>query len=206
MDLLQSQLDNIQQRLAFVAVEPIDWKFYVQATTWAVTLFESYLLYVHVLYRVSTWTESHPRLRQYPLFSKTEPPKALAGHFTPELFEKSQKYGKDKAKFALVTGLYKQALDSGTLHFGLYAWSWDVAGQALAKYGYGSEYEVCCTGQLEDLGGLRSFFVIDHSIPRVYDITFCAVLTPDPPNLRLSYFRSRREARFQQDDSCFVCR
>lgn len=44
MDLLHSQLDKIQHKLAFVAVENIDWKFYVQAFSWAVSLFESYLL------------------------------------------------------------------------------------------------------------------------------------------------------------------
>ena len=65
----------------------------------------------------------------------------LANHFTDDVFDKSQKYGKDKAKFSLVTGLYKQCLDSAMLQFGMYAWSWSVAGRALAKFGYGSEYE-----------------------------------------------------------------
>jgi len=45
MDLLHTQLAALQHRLSFVATEPIDWKFYVQACSWAVTLFESYLLY-----------------------------------------------------------------------------------------------------------------------------------------------------------------
>lgn len=44
MDILHHQLDKIQQHFAFVATDPIDWKFYVQAFSWAVTLFESYLL------------------------------------------------------------------------------------------------------------------------------------------------------------------
>lgn len=81
-------------------------------------------------------------LRQYPLYSKTEPPKLLAPHFEPGVFEKSQNYGRDKAKFALLSGLYKQCLDSIMLHYGFYAWSWSAAGQLLAKFGYGSEYEV----------------------------------------------------------------
>lgn len=46
MDLLHTQLSNIQRQLSFVSVDPIDWKLYVQAFSWAVTLFESYLLYV----------------------------------------------------------------------------------------------------------------------------------------------------------------
>ena len=68
-------------------------------------------------------------LRQYPLYSKKEPPKALAEHFTPEVFAKSQVYGKDKAKFALLSGLYKQVVESALLQYGCYALAWDVAGK-----------------------------------------------------------------------------
>ncbi|KAJ7641525.1 peptidase family M48-domain-containing protein [Roridomyces roridus] len=124
MDFLHSQLGKVQQHLAFVAVDPINWKFYVQSIAWTVTLFESYLL-----------------IRQYPLYSKTEPPPALATHISAADFEKSQKYGKDKAKFALLSGLYKQVLDTVMLHFGFYAWSWTAAGSLMARFGYGSEYE-----------------------------------------------------------------
>ncbi|KAJ7911611.1 peptidase family M48-domain-containing protein [Mycena leptocephala] len=119
MDFLHSQLARVQQQLAFVSVDPIDWKFYVQVFSWAVTLFESYLL-----------------LRQYPLYSKTSPPAALASHISASDFEKSQKYGKDKAKFALFSGLYRQCLDSTMLHFGFYAWSWDVAGRITQSIGF----------------------------------------------------------------------
>ncbi|KAF8631662.1 hypothetical protein AX17_005063 [Amanita inopinata Kibby_2008] len=125
MDILHNQLNAIQRQLAFVAIDPIDWKYYVQVFSWTVTIFESYLV-----------------LRQYPLYSKKEPPKALAPHFEKGVFEKSQNYGKDKAKFALFSGLYKQCLDSVMLQFGFYAWSWSVAGQLLAKVGYGPEYEI----------------------------------------------------------------
>nr|GAT49145.1 predicted protein [Mycena chlorophos] len=125
MDFLHSQLARIQDHLAWVAVEPIDWKFYVQGISWAVTLFESYLL-----------------LRQYPLYSKTEPPAALKDHITQPEFEKSQKYGKDKAKFALFSGLYKQLLDSILIYVGFYAWAWEISGQLLARFGLGAEYQI----------------------------------------------------------------
>lgn len=82
------------------------------------------------------------RIRQYPLYSKTKPPPALAGHFNDEVFEKSQKYGKDKAQFALVSGLYKQVLDSTMLYYGFYAWSWMASGQLLEKLGYDPSYQV----------------------------------------------------------------
>jgi len=125
MDLLHSQLTAIERRLAWVSVDPIDWKFYVQAFCWSVTLFESYLL-----------------LRQYPLYSKTEPPAALSAHISASDFQKSQNYGKDKAKYALLSGLYKQCLDSAMLHYGFYAWCWDAAGRLLTRLGYGPEYEI----------------------------------------------------------------
>ncbi|PCH34809.1 hypothetical protein WOLCODRAFT_133619 [Wolfiporia cocos MD-104 SS10] len=125
MDLMHSQLASIQRHLAFVAVEPIDWKTYVQAFSWVVCLFESYLL-----------------LRQYPLYSKPAPPAALAAHFTDEVFTKSQAYGRDKAKFSLFAGLYKQTIDSLLLHYGVYPWAWAVGGRAIGKFGYGPEYEI----------------------------------------------------------------
>ncbi|KAK7032425.1 zinc metalloprotease [Paramarasmius palmivorus] len=125
MDLLHTNLAKIQRQLAFVAVDPIDWKFYVQIFSWGVTLFESYLL-----------------LRQYPLYSKTEPPPALASHISREDFEKSQSYGKDKAKFALFSKLFSQCLDSAMLQYGFYAWCWSAAGSILGKIGYGAEYEI----------------------------------------------------------------
>ena len=60
------------------------------------------------------------------------------------MFEKSQKYGKHKAKFSLVSGLYKQVIDTLQLASGVYyPWAWSAAGQLLGLAGYGSEYLVC---------------------------------------------------------------
>jgi STE24 endopeptidase len=81
-------------------------------------------------------------LRQFPLYFKKEPPEILAAHFTPEVFEKSQRYGRDKAKFSLVAGLYKQCLDSVVLQLGFYAWSWALAEKAISLAGYGPQNEV----------------------------------------------------------------
>lgn len=144
MDLLHSQLAALQQKLSFVATDPIDWKFYVQVFSWSVTLFESYLLSVLLLCWILFPNQpfSAHRLRQYPLYSKTSPPEVLVDHFDAEAFTKSQNYGKDKAKFSLITGLFKQALDSAMLHYGLYAFAWDMAGGLIAYFGYSSEYEV----------------------------------------------------------------
>ena len=125
MDFLHSQLAKLQKHLAFVQVDPINWKGYVQGFSWSVTLFETYLL-----------------LRQYPLYNKTEPPAVLAPHFKDDEFQKSQAYGKDKAKFSIFSGLFKQLLDSAMIHYGFYAWAWGAAGHFLARFGYGPQYEV----------------------------------------------------------------
>jgi hypothetical protein len=83
-------------------------------------------------------------LRQYPLYSKPTPPAVLADHFTPQVFEKSQKYGKHKAKFSIVSGLYKQFIDTLQLASCFYyPWAWKASGQLLGLAGYGSEYPVC---------------------------------------------------------------
>lgn len=142
MDLLHAQLAALQRRLSFVATTPIDWKRYVQVSSWAVTLFESYLLYVFLFPFTAHRSQQRSRLRQYPLYSKTEPPAVLAAHFDAATFRNSQLYGRDKARFSLIAGLLKQAIDSAMLHYGFYAWAWDAAGRLIARFGYGSEYEV----------------------------------------------------------------
>lgn len=45
LDLLNTGLDAVQARLAWVATDAVDWKFYLQVCSWSVCLFESYLLY-----------------------------------------------------------------------------------------------------------------------------------------------------------------
>ncbi|KAI0265446.1 metalloendopeptidase [Gloeopeniophorella convolvens] len=126
MDILHAQVAAIQRRLAFVQEDPINWQSYVLIFSWGICLFESYLL-----------------LRQYPLYSKPAPPSVLAEHFTTEVFDKSQKYGKHKAKFSLFSGLYKQLLDTLQLASGVYyPWVWKASGQLLGLAGYGPEYQI----------------------------------------------------------------
>ncbi|KIJ40265.1 hypothetical protein M422DRAFT_32316 [Sphaerobolus stellatus SS14] len=126
MDFLHTFLKIVSQKLSWVTTDySIPWKRYVLAFSWGNTLFETYLL-----------------LRQYPNYSKTKPPPALANHFTADVFAKSQNYGRDKAKFSLVSGIYSQLLETAILFFGGYAWAWGAAGSVLAYFGYGPEYEI----------------------------------------------------------------
>lgn len=161
-------------------------------------------LLVRVLFAVSTKSEgrlesqnpltSIPSLRQFPLYSKTEPPAVLKEHFKDDTFKKSQKYGKDKAKFSLYSGLFKQVLDSALLHYGVYAWSWDVAGSIRLALGYGPEHEVSsmvysCRMSLICSGS------IDHSVAPLRCYLVLRLLYSEYPALGLSNFRSRGKAR-----------
>jgi hypothetical protein len=44
MDILHTQLAALQHKLAWVSVDPVDWKLYAQVLSWSITLFESYLM------------------------------------------------------------------------------------------------------------------------------------------------------------------
>ncbi|KAH9974408.1 peptidase family M48-domain-containing protein [Lactifluus volemus] len=127
MDFLHAQIVAIQNRLSFVQDDPtIDWRSCVLKLSWGICLFEIFLL-----------------MRQYPLYSKTAPPAILAEHFTPEVFEKSQKYGKHKAKFSIFSGLYTQFIDTLQLASGMYhPWAWMTSGRLIGLAGFGPEYQI----------------------------------------------------------------
>ncbi|KAH8829254.1 peptidase family M48-domain-containing protein [Flagelloscypha sp. PMI_526] len=125
MDLLNSGLDAVQRQLAFVATDSIDWKHTVLTFSWGICLFESYLI-----------------LRQYPLYGYSKPPPVLEPYFDQDIFQKSQAYGRDKATFALFSGVYRQLLDTLLLQYDFYAWCWVSAGWVCSLAGYGSEYEI----------------------------------------------------------------
>jgi len=118
-------LNVIKDKLSWVITSPVNWKGIMQLFAGGVTVFESYLL-----------------LRQFPYYSKPQPPAALASHFTSEVFAKSQSYGRDKAVFSLISTIYKGLLDQVVLYFDFYPWCWRVAGLLLAKFGYSTEYEI----------------------------------------------------------------
>jgi len=116
---------GIENQLGFISTEPINWQSLVLTFSWGVWAFESYLIY-----------------RQYPNYSRQHPPAALKDHFTPEVFKKSQRYGRDKAQFQVWSKLYSQILETGMITLGAFPWAWNVAGSLLAKFGYGPEYEI----------------------------------------------------------------
>lgn len=141
------------------------------------------------------------------MYSKTEPPAALAQHIKPDDFEKSQKYGKDKAKFALFSKLFSQCLDSVLLQAGFYAWCWGAAGSILARFGYGSEYEVREPNSSSPKSIVMSDNLIDCPINRVHIRDVPPVVNSQYPTLGLLHLCLGRKARIQQDHPRLVrCR
>lgn len=134
----------VESKLAFIPTDPIDWRAYVIAFSWSVWAFESYLMYVFLSLRINgEELTSSLSYRQFSNFSRPHPPTALKSHFTEEVFRKSQRYGRDKARFQVISKLYSQILDTAAILLGAFPWAWITAGNLLAKFGYGPEYEVC---------------------------------------------------------------
>jgi STE24 endopeptidase len=51
----------------------------------------------------------------------------LKDHLQQDTFEKSQAYGRDKARFSFISSFYHQVIASVSIHYDVYAWSWATA-------------------------------------------------------------------------------
>ncbi|KAF2797673.1 CaaX prenyl protease [Melanomma pulvis-pyrius CBS 109.77] len=72
--------------------------------------------------------------RQYNVLQRKTIPKALQADIDTTTFDKSQAYGRAKAKFSFVSGLFNQAKSLATLYFNVYPLVWAVSGSILARY------------------------------------------------------------------------
>ncbi|KAI9818095.1 MAG: hypothetical protein M1827_000720 [Pycnora praestabilis] len=73
-------------------------------------------------------------LRQYQILQEKKPPKALRGEVSQEVFDKSQAYGRAKAKFGFVAGLYGQAQNLGFIYYDILPKLWGLTGLWLTRY------------------------------------------------------------------------
>ncbi|KAL8874477.1 MAG: hypothetical protein Q9174_000170 [Haloplaca sp. 1 TL-2023] len=73
-------------------------------------------------------------LRQYKILQQTKPPQALADEVKQETFDKSQAYGRAKAQFGFVSGLYSQVQNFGTIYYDVLPQLWDLTGIWLYRY------------------------------------------------------------------------
>ncbi|EFE32169.1 uncharacterized protein ARB_01060 [Trichophyton benhamiae CBS 112371] len=73
-------------------------------------------------------------LRQYKVLQATKVPKVLEGEVSQEVFDKSQAYGRAKAKFGFVSGLYSQIQNLAFIYGDVLPKIWGATGLLLAKY------------------------------------------------------------------------
>lgn len=72
--------------------------------------------------------------RQYKVLCRTEIPKTLKSKVDQATYDKSQAYGRAKAKFGFVNGLFSQAIELAVLGFDLYPKLWSLTGHWLAHW------------------------------------------------------------------------
>lgn len=85
--------------------------------------------------------------RQYKYYSKKEAPQNLKAYVPQDKFDKSQAYGKDKAKFSFVKTLWSQIWDTLFLYYGGFALCWQWGGDLIGMLGYGADYQVSLSFQ-----------------------------------------------------------
>ncbi|EAQ90576.1 hypothetical protein CHGG_02511 [Chaetomium globosum CBS 148.51] len=72
--------------------------------------------------------------RQYKILQKTKPPKVLEHEVSQEVFDKSQAYGRAKAKFTGFNGLYGQLQNLAFYHFDVLPKLWSWTGDLLLRF------------------------------------------------------------------------
>ncbi|QKX62683.1 uncharacterized protein TRUGW13939_09844 [Talaromyces rugulosus] len=78
--------------------------------------------------------ESFLSFRQYRVLQQTKPPKVLEGEVTQKVFDDSQTYGRAKAKFGFISGLYGQLQNLAFIYYDFLPKIWGVSGLALVQY------------------------------------------------------------------------
>lgn len=78
--------------------------------------------------------ESFLSLRQYRVLQHTKPPKVLRNEVSQEVYDKSQAYGRAKAKFGFVSGLYGQIQNTAFIYFDVLPKLWNLTGSWLLHF------------------------------------------------------------------------
>ncbi|OCK82772.1 CaaX prenyl protease [Lepidopterella palustris CBS 459.81] len=72
--------------------------------------------------------------RQYRVLSKTVQPKSLENEVDKPTFDKSQEYGRAKAKFSFISSLFNQVKSLAIIYYDVYPKVWAFAGVLLTRY------------------------------------------------------------------------
>ncbi|PGH15854.1 hypothetical protein AJ80_05385 [Polytolypa hystricis UAMH7299] len=72
--------------------------------------------------------------RQYKVLQQKKPPKVLQGEVSQKVFDDSQAYGRAKAKFGFVSGLYSQIQNVAFIYYDALPKLWAITGLWLTQY------------------------------------------------------------------------
>ncbi|KAL1881834.1 zinc metalloprotease [Diaporthe australafricana] len=112
------EAENANPRLARFLDRPLfPWKKLIIGFSVAQYLFEGFL-----------------SLRQYQVLKKTKPPKVLEQEISQETYDKSQAYGRAKAKFQFVNGIWGQVTNIAFIHFDILPKIWSWSGDLLLRF------------------------------------------------------------------------
>ncbi|KAI1084104.1 peptidase family M48-domain-containing protein [Whalleya microplaca] len=73
-------------------------------------------------------------IRQYQVLKNTKPPKVLEHEVAKDVYDKSQDYGRAKAKFGFVRGLWGQIQNIAFIHYDVLPKLWSWTGSLLLSY------------------------------------------------------------------------
>ncbi|TPX70608.1 Ste24 endopeptidase [Spizellomyces sp. 'palustris'] len=107
------------------ATAEMPYKDYVLGLSWMVYLWSTYLNY-----------RQHRKLREPKL------PPTMAGVVKDEDFQKARSYGLDKSRFQFFSDAFDQLQSTAFIVYDFLPYFWNLAGVALAKFGYGEDYEI----------------------------------------------------------------
>ncbi|KAI9797032.1 MAG: hypothetical protein M1833_005865 [Piccolia ochrophora] len=110
-------MDLLQQLGRFLDRPNFPWKTLIVGFSLGQYVFESFL-----------------SMRQYKVLQQKKPPKALQGEVSQEVFDKSQAYGRAKAKFGFVSELYGQIQNLIIIYGDVLPKLWAVTGVWLGGY------------------------------------------------------------------------
>ncbi|RKU43435.1 hypothetical protein DL546_005830 [Coniochaeta pulveracea] len=110
-------MDFLQRLAKFLDRPLFPWKKLIIGFSVAQYLFEGYLGY-----------------RQYQLLKKTKPPQVLEHEVSQEVYDKSQAYGRAKAKYTMFSSLYSQIQNIAFIHYDVLPKLWSFAGNLLVRF------------------------------------------------------------------------
>jgi STE24 endopeptidase len=112
------QMLTLMQRLALFLDRPgFPWKGFILGFSFAQFAFEGFL-----------------SLRQYRVLQHKKPPKALEDEVTQDVFDKSQAYGRAKARFGAVSNLFSLVENTAIIYYDFLPSLWSLTGIWLARF------------------------------------------------------------------------